>query len=187
MDIRWAAIAFVVLSLAAGPASARLGETPGQCMERYGAPVGVNALANSMEFRTSDYYILVTFHDGVADSIAFWKLADDSPGGVQWLSMKEIKAFLRANGQGAEWWPGFPSNGRTAYSEGNGVDPWYTLGPAQLAAFYHYSVGAQHLSIKTIDHIRRKQAAEWAAIQAKARQKAVDPEVQTKADVPGGK
>jgi len=154
----------VSLSLASGTLSARIGETPGQCLERYGTPVRTDAVKGTMEFQKSGFYIRVSFFEGRADSVTFWKLSKTSLTGVQWMSVQEIRGLLRANADGEEWQPGFPGNGEVAYSEGSGVDPWHTRGPTGLAAYYHYSVGAEHLSIKTLAHIHRKQAADWAAI-----------------------
>lgn len=91
--------ALILLTL---PASARLGETKDQCIARYGKPDAISD-ADATVFKKNEFFIIIRFFEGSADSINIRKF--DSPASTRFgkLSDIEIKTLLEANGGGKKW------------------------------------------------------------------------------------
>jgi hypothetical protein len=90
---------FTVLS----SAQARLGETPAQCQQRYGAPVKVDREGNTMCFMKGGFFIIVEFFNGRAETIMFRKVEQNVLGMGEKLTDNEIESLLAANGNGKKW------------------------------------------------------------------------------------
>ena len=80
---------------------ARIGETPEQCQQRYGPPFLSDP--GHTVFRESGLIIVVTFYDGKADSVTYFKAAGDAQKNSRPLSDEEQQALLRVNGGEHAW------------------------------------------------------------------------------------
>jgi len=98
---------------------ARLGETPEQCEDRYGAPIVSKVLAvDSIVpggvvtlYRKSGLEIKVLYFNGTAGEVRFEKSEKDALGFAEEFSQTEIESLMGANGGGKEWQDGGPSSG----------------------------------------------------------------------------
>ena len=98
---------------------ARLGETPEQCEERYGAPIVSKVLPmDSIApggvvtlYRKSGLEIKVLYFNGTAGEVRFEKSEKDALGFAEEFSQTEIESLMEANGGGKEWQDGGPSSG----------------------------------------------------------------------------
>jgi len=77
---------------------ARIGETPTQCEARYGKAVRTDKDTGLVTFLKSGFFIMVRFHQGKADSIAYSKEQRDMK-----MSDNEIETLLKANSGGEKW------------------------------------------------------------------------------------
>ena len=82
-------------------ASARIGETPQQCIERYGKPIKVTE--KGLLFTKSRMKIFVTFSEGKADGLFIQKLAPATTKRAVPISEKEIEQFLIGNSCSSKW------------------------------------------------------------------------------------
>ena len=98
---------------------ARLGETPEQCEERYGAPIVSKVLPmDSIApggvvtlYRKSGLEIKVLYFSGTAWEVRFEKSEKDALGFAEEFSPTEIESLMEANSSGKEWQGGYPSCG----------------------------------------------------------------------------
>jgi hypothetical protein len=96
----------LILTILAGLvclASARLGETPEQCIARYGELIRVEKDRNLHCYRKNGINIEIRFKDGKAGSIDFFKEASAPNGGTAPLSVLETAALMTANDGGSKW------------------------------------------------------------------------------------
>ncbi|MEI6871924.1 MAG: hypothetical protein WCL08_06540 [Verrucomicrobiota bacterium] len=82
-------------------ASARIGETPQQCIERYGKPTKVTE--RGLLFTQGRIKIFVTFSEGKADGLFIQKLAPATTDKAIPISENEIEQFLICNGCKSKW------------------------------------------------------------------------------------
>jgi len=82
-------------------ASARIGETPQQCIERYGKPIKVTE--KGLLFTKKRVKIFVTFSEGKADGLFIQKLDPDTTARAVPISEKEIEQFLICNSPRSKW------------------------------------------------------------------------------------
>ena len=82
-------------------ARARIGESLEQCRQRYGAPFLSDP--GHTAFRESGLVIVVTFYEGQADSVTYFKAEGDAQKHSLPLSDDEQQALLRANGGEHVW------------------------------------------------------------------------------------
>jgi hypothetical protein len=99
---------FLSTLLLAGSAQARIGETPGQCVDRYGPALAVDPTSQKCSFLLGGIRITCHFLNGKAAKISYSK--PDSIGIRQPLTSAEIAAFLKANSF-QEWTPEPASDG----------------------------------------------------------------------------
>jgi hypothetical protein len=134
-----AAIAAVTLTTSS-TLFARIGETEQECTARYGEPVkkGSN---DSLLYQKSDLNIFITFFDGKADAIAYWKIAK----GEQ-LSENEVEILLNSNSGGVPW------KKRAVISMDR---EWETENGELLAT---YDNGEHMLMVGTKDYLARQKA-----------------------------
>jgi hypothetical protein len=133
-----AAIAAVALTTSS--LFARIGETEAECAARYGEPVkkGSN---HSLLCQKSDLNIFITFFDGKADAIAYWKIAKGKP-----LSENEVEILLNNNSGGVPW------KKRAVISMDR---EWETENGELLAT---YDTGEHMLMVGTKDYLARQKA-----------------------------
>ena len=106
-------------------ASARIGETPQQCIERYGKPVKVTE--KGLLFTKDRMKIFVTFSEGKADGLFIQKLDPVTTKRAVPISEKEIEQFLVCNSPNCRW------HLRTQLPDGDVV--WMTY-DSELSAMY---------------------------------------------------
>ena len=92
----------IVFSFIGNQAIARIGETPKQCLKRYGKPYSTKVFPDIKEvwnwYLKGGFDIRIFFYDGKAGVISFSKL-----GTSKELSENEIQTLLRANGGKRIW------------------------------------------------------------------------------------
>lgn len=77
------------------PAMARIGESPAECVKRYGKPVATGEEAK--RFEKSGLLVTVVFHKGKAAALMISKSEKDALGRSAELSQAEIVALINAN------------------------------------------------------------------------------------------
>lgn len=96
---------------------ARLGETPEQCEERYGAPIPNKELptviprASVLCYHARGFKILIVFTNGKAGQIFYQKLMENPYEEAKALSEAEINWLLEANAGGKTWEGGYAEQG----------------------------------------------------------------------------
>jgi len=85
---------FITLLMLGISAKARIGETPAQCVARYGEPLSVDKETMTLGFQKQDIFIMCVFHEGKCVEVAFKKTEAD-------FSKAEVETLLNANG--SEW------------------------------------------------------------------------------------
>jgi hypothetical protein len=95
----WAASA---MTLSSPLVHARIGETPAECISRYGEPIEKKS-ESELIFSKSGMVIMVTFFEGRGDVVAYCKAAQDVLGQPEPLSDKEIEVLIGSNGAAATW------------------------------------------------------------------------------------
>jgi hypothetical protein len=93
-------IFLAVLLFAAHTATARIGETLEQCIERYGQPAVPPKPGGPVTFLKANVAITISFHEGHADMLVFFKWENGAKGP---LSDEEISVLMRANSNGLSW------------------------------------------------------------------------------------
>lgn len=83
--------------------AARIGETPEQCITRYGEPVSRDRQAGQMLFIKNGFAIVADFYEGRCASLLFTKLEADVMGQPRQLSDEVTSALLFVNGNGSPW------------------------------------------------------------------------------------
>lgn len=96
------------------PCSARVGETPQECVVRYGKPKEVDKKALELIFRKGPYAILTVFDQGKCVFISFLKMEPNDAGSQ--LTAVEIETLLDANIGKSQW----SSYGDGEYRSGDG-------------------------------------------------------------------
>lgn len=140
------------LSISAG--FGRIGETPAECIDRYGAPVDEED--SQISFLKGEMMVIAYFHAGKCDMLVFSKL-DRSSGRTEYaeLSAAEIEVLLQANGSGQAW-----EETSRPFSPDRA---WETEGGAIVA---QYAAISKMLVISTQEN-REREKAEKAAEQKK--------------------
>lgn len=87
-------LAILLTLLLCVTAQARLGETPAECVARYGDPIKTDKEAMTIGFQKEGIFIMCVFHEGKCASIAFKKPEGD-------FSETEIVTLREANG--SDW------------------------------------------------------------------------------------
>ena len=94
-------ILLFLISIVASPAFARLGDTPQQCQERYGAPRQTQAPLTY--YQKSGFVIMASFYDGKVDCIGFRKVEENIIKKSIAISDNEIEQLLKVNAGPATW------------------------------------------------------------------------------------
>jgi len=114
--------------------TARIGETPKQCQDRYGKPVKTDKAKEELQYLKDEILITVRFYNGMADYISFETKRKVSPSQLQAFSDIEIQGLLKANG-GARSWKryinGSSANGPNIRNYGHAT--WWTTDGMLLA------------------------------------------------------
>jgi len=92
----------LILIALALPAAARIGETPEECIARYGQPMA-DMPAGVMAFTKAGFRIALLFHQGRAEGISVSKMETNILKNSLPMSEAEITAVLDANGAGKKW------------------------------------------------------------------------------------
>lgn len=143
-----AKILVFVFCFAASPVFARIGETPQQCQQRYGAPFKVDGRWTF--FKLSGFGIMISFFEGKADSILYRKLEQSILGQAVEMSNNEIEKLLEINAGQSTW------KTRTVIS----MDREWETEDGELIAFYKTFDNV--LSICTMGWVERESAARKA-------------------------
>ena len=94
-------ILLFLISIVASPAFARLGDTPQQCQERYGAPLQTQAPWTY--YQKSGFIIMVSFYEGKVDCIGYRKAEVNILKKSIAISDNEIEQLLKVNSGPATW------------------------------------------------------------------------------------
>lgn len=89
--------------LLAVAAQARIGETPQQCVERYGKPLEVNKGDQSLSFSKNGLVIITEFHDGICEGIYYTKIKEAEEYRQKDFTLTEVEVLLGANGGDKKW------------------------------------------------------------------------------------
>lgn len=127
---------------------ARIGETPQQCIERYGEPETVDKDTKTLGFIKDDIAVMCTFHEGLCTFIAYKKTEDFAK-----FSDAEFEALMDANGSGWKPYTAAPLTVDAKIGKGTG--------PEDLVAFVPV-IGREMVTIATKSQLERN-AAEKAA------------------------
>lgn len=107
--LSWFAVIVLVMILPSG-SSARLGETPEQCEERYGTPVAEDEMVDfhmpgalAVSYQKAGLTIYIAFINGTAGQIQYEKSQKNALGIAEEMSDAEILSLLQANSGGGEW------------------------------------------------------------------------------------
>ncbi len=84
-------------------AYSRIGETPKQCIERYGEPFNVIRETKTLVFKNDDFLFWLRFWNGVAHQITYEKNKEPDPFSSNDLSRNEIIILLEKNSRGEKW------------------------------------------------------------------------------------
>ena len=90
-----------LIAIAASQAFARIGESPEQCQQRYGAPF--ESHPDSAGYHKSGFIIGVSFYEGKVVRILYRKVAEISPGTGGNISDNDIEQFLKLNAGKSTW------------------------------------------------------------------------------------
>lgn len=134
---------------------ARIGETPAECVARYGEPLSVNKEQMILAFRKAGMLIGMSFHDGKCSSILYTKEKDDELSLEGEFSDVEIKALQSANGGVQEW----------EVLKLISIDKFWQTEDGLLCS--SYSTLDRKLIIMTKDELDRQNAAKAAKERAK--------------------
>jgi len=89
------------------PAYGRIGETPEQCILRYGKPINILKYENAMHFKKWGYLIFVKFKNNIGDSISYQKEAVEMQGSgiyaIGSIPESELLKIMKANGGNRDW------------------------------------------------------------------------------------
>jgi hypothetical protein len=151
--MKTAFLILTMLAMAAHSASARIGETLEQCIARYGQPVLPLKEGGPAIFVKSNVAICVTFYQGRADMLVFWKRNDTGQKGP--LSDGEVSLLMNANAGGHSW--------QKADNGGSTISAWKTDDGKILAALVSPD---RSLTISTMDALARQHAAGASAPKA---------------------
>ena len=86
-----------------GSVHARIGETPQQCVMRYGEPIKGQVGDEIMAFQKAGFYLMVEFFAGKCESISYRKV---DPGPLDEgadITAVEFETLRESNGNGAAW------------------------------------------------------------------------------------
>lgn len=93
----------LTLALITSPAFARIGETPAECITRYGEPLKVIKDKSQLLFQKSGLIVMAQFHEGKCEMLGIRKIEQDVLGNAVALSENEIEMLLNANAGGSVW------------------------------------------------------------------------------------
>lgn len=115
--------------LLAVAAQARIGETPQQCVERYGQALQTDVQDQSCIFAKNGLHIMTNFYQGVCESIHFLKQKEEGEFQRKNFTEVEVQALLEANGKGRSWKPEKGGIGVQGYvcDDGQTVAVWDKL------------------------------------------------------------
>lgn len=82
---------------------ARLGETPAECVARYGEPVKIDKENSQLIFQKGAMLVIAAFHNDKCDMLGFRKAATNSIGVPEELTDNEIEVLRDANSGGKPW------------------------------------------------------------------------------------
>jgi hypothetical protein len=89
------------------PSFARIGETPQECIARYGKPINVLRHEKSMQFKKAGFLVLIQFKNNIAEGIVYQRegrqVEDTGVYAIGSISEFELMKFLKANGGDREW------------------------------------------------------------------------------------
>ena len=94
-------ILLFLMAIAASSASARIGDTPEQCQQRYGAPY--KSQAPWTYYKKSGFILMVSFYEGKVDCISYRKVEENALGKGVDISDNEIDQLLKLNAGQATW------------------------------------------------------------------------------------
>lgn len=98
-------LASVFLSIVSN-AEARLGDSPRQCIKRYGAPVGTTTvpgfIPNGVEFHRGEYSVICGFEEEVCTVVVVLRLSPLNPT-LQGIPRDDISLFMEEN-FGSTYW-----------------------------------------------------------------------------------
>lgn len=97
------ALTILLSGVIASPLTARIGETPQECVKRYGEPVKVDKETQGLFFEKAGFQVQCSFRDGKCAMISFWHAERDALGNPTALSQAEIEQLLEVNSGGAKW------------------------------------------------------------------------------------
>jgi hypothetical protein len=86
-------------------AQARLGETPVECVARYGQPVHKDTANQLLLFHRAGFAIAASFHEGKCDTIGFTKLERNAIDIPEKITPAEVETLLNSNGSDQPWTP----------------------------------------------------------------------------------
>ena len=96
-------LAILTLILTITPAFARIGETPAECIARYGEPVEIDKEKSQLIFMKGTMAIIAGFFDGKCDKLVMRKVEQDIIGTPEEISDNEIDLLKEANGGEKPW------------------------------------------------------------------------------------
>lgn len=85
------------------PTFARIGETPAECIARYGEPLQVDQEKSQLIFRKGEIMLIAHFHEGKCDRLSMRKAEQDILGNPAEMSDTELQVLMEANGGGKVW------------------------------------------------------------------------------------
>jgi len=94
--------AIIVFIFIPDRSTARIGETPQKCQERYGKPF-TDKEDEIVGYKKSGLYIMIDFYEGKAEMISFRKIKQNILRMAEKLSDNEILTLLKANGGKRVW------------------------------------------------------------------------------------
>lgn len=94
-----------LIFISAVKAQARLGETPQECVTRYGQPISIDKETAMLGFRKEGILIAATFRDNACVLISYMKdVTEQNPNGGGRFSDAEIEVLLESNANGGGKW-----------------------------------------------------------------------------------
>jgi hypothetical protein len=132
---------FLFLCGVANICQARIGDTLGEAIKRYGKVVKKESANEFAMFKEAPYYITAHFHDDKTDAIVYVK----TPSGTSTkgaFSDREIEELLRINGHGQTW---------ERSKAKAGLNKWETEDKTLHAAYSE----SKFLVIATADYLKR--------------------------------
>lgn len=95
--------ALLTLLILAVPAFARLGETPEECVARYGSPISTDKAKQILAFQKSGLLIMAEFDGGRCACISFQHADKDAAGEPAPFTAEEAELLREANSDGMKW------------------------------------------------------------------------------------